>query len=418
MDAERVPPAVLIGNSLGGHVALDLALQRRSVSAASCSPDPRGSSSGASRAVCRLAPRRLRAQKMNEVFHNRRHGDAGVGRGDPGPLTPRSYGMRVLRLARSAKRNNLEDGSEIRCPTLLVWGNGDQSRRPPHRAIRLLDIPSPRLASCPSAAMRRCWSTRRPSRTWCEPRTSYRAGAVSGDERHWVAQLLGNWLARRLASWSRRRDPRHPGGRDSAGHGRPRFRDTVGSGPRVRRDPEVGDYQAGVPLNLSRLQAPRRSGGCTAGVDVPGPGRPPSSARRRGPRPGQDNPRHERRARMHRQVVGCSLRAPPSGRAERLKGACCFSGGTTPITPSGRHAESAICPAWPCDGFPRSWGRYSPGPEIAAIPGWAEGLPAIAGERATRISGCLGDAVLDVGPVRAGAPGDRRQCCSGTVGQR
>jgi pimeloyl-ACP methyl ester carboxylesterase len=26
MDAERIPPAVIIGSSLGGHIALDLAL--------------------------------------------------------------------------------------------------------------------------------------------------------------------------------------------------------------------------------------------------------------------------------------------------------------------------------------------------------------------------------------------------------
>jgi pimeloyl-ACP methyl ester carboxylesterase len=151
MDAERVPPAIVIGNSLGGHVALDLALHApERVRGLVLS----GSSGLFERSFTRGVPHRPSAafvrEKMTEVFH------------DPAMVTPewveairsrvsqRRYVMRVLQVSRSARRYNLEDRlGEIRCPTLLVWGTEDRVT-PRDVAIRFHDrIPSATLRLVP-----------------------------------------------------------------------------------------------------------------------------------------------------------------------------------------------------------------------------------------------------------------------------
>jgi pimeloyl-ACP methyl ester carboxylesterase len=93
MDAERVPPAVVIGNSLGGHVALDLALHApERVRGLVLS----GSSGLFERSFTRGVPHRPSAafvcEKMTEVFHDpawsrpsgwRRSGTASAGAATP-----------------------------------------------------------------------------------------------------------------------------------------------------------------------------------------------------------------------------------------------------------------------------------------------------------------------------------------------
>ena len=151
MDAERVPPAIVVGNSLGGHVALDLALHAPArVRGLVLS----GSSGLFERSFTRGVPHRPSAEfvreKMTEVFH------------DPAMVTPdrveeirdrvsrRPDVLRVLQVSRSARRYNLEDRlGLIRCPTLLVWGTEDRIT-PREVAIRFLDgIPSATLRLVP-----------------------------------------------------------------------------------------------------------------------------------------------------------------------------------------------------------------------------------------------------------------------------
>jgi pimeloyl-ACP methyl ester carboxylesterase len=151
MAAERVPPAVVVGNSLGGHVALDLALHAPERVRALVLT---GSSGLFERSFTRGVPHRPSAEfvreKMTEVFH------------DPAMVTPewveavrervsrRSYALRVLQVSRSAKRYNLEDRlGEIQCPTLLVWGTEDRVT-PRDVALRFLDgLPSATLRLVP-----------------------------------------------------------------------------------------------------------------------------------------------------------------------------------------------------------------------------------------------------------------------------
>jgi 2-hydroxy-6-oxonona-2,4-dienedioate hydrolase len=151
LDAERVPPAVVVGNSLGGHVALDLALHApERVRALVLS----GSSGLLEKSFTRGIPRRPSAEfvreKMTEVFH------------DPAKVTServeavrdivsrRSYTLRAIQVSRSARGYNLEQRlREIRCPTLLVWGTEDRIT-PRSAAIRFLEgIPSATLRLVP-----------------------------------------------------------------------------------------------------------------------------------------------------------------------------------------------------------------------------------------------------------------------------
>jgi pimeloyl-ACP methyl ester carboxylesterase len=128
MEAIELPPAVVCGNSLGGHVALELAL--------TCPGWVEGliltGSSGLfERSFTNRVPHQPTGayvrERMEEIFY------------DPTLVTPewvesirrivttRRTALRVLQVARAAKRHNVEDRlSQIQVPTLLVWGKDDR----------------------------------------------------------------------------------------------------------------------------------------------------------------------------------------------------------------------------------------------------------------------------------------------------
>jgi pimeloyl-ACP methyl ester carboxylesterase len=128
MEALEMPRAVVGGNSLGGHLALELALAHpERVSGLILT----GSSGLFERGFTRGVPHRPTPEyvreKMEEIFY------------DPALVTPewvesvrrivtmRRSALRVLQVARAAKRHNIEDRlHEIRVPTLLVWGKDDR----------------------------------------------------------------------------------------------------------------------------------------------------------------------------------------------------------------------------------------------------------------------------------------------------
>lgn len=128
LDALDLSRALIGGNSLGGHVALRLALDHGErvsglVLTGSSGLFERGFSSGVPHRPDRTWVRR----KMEEVFFDPALVTEGWVEDVHHVITTPASALRVLRFARSARRDNLEDRlAEIRVPTLLVWGREDR----------------------------------------------------------------------------------------------------------------------------------------------------------------------------------------------------------------------------------------------------------------------------------------------------
>jgi pimeloyl-ACP methyl ester carboxylesterase len=132
MDALDIPRAVVGGNSLGGHVALALALDHpERVTGLVLT----GSSGLFERGFTRGVPHRPSAdyvrQKMEEVFYDPRLVTPEWVEAIRRTVTEPASTLRVLRFARAAKRHNIEARlQEIRVPTLMVWGREDRITPP------------------------------------------------------------------------------------------------------------------------------------------------------------------------------------------------------------------------------------------------------------------------------------------------
>jgi pimeloyl-ACP methyl ester carboxylesterase len=128
MDALDIPRAVIGGNSLGGHVALRLALDHAErvsglVLTGSSGLFERGFASGVPH---RPDPCWVR-RKMEEVFYDPGLVTDGCVEDVHRLITTPACALRILRLARDARRDNLASRlGEIRVPTLLIWGLEDR----------------------------------------------------------------------------------------------------------------------------------------------------------------------------------------------------------------------------------------------------------------------------------------------------
>lgn len=129
-------PAVLVGNSFGGHVALRLALEHaahvRGLVLA-------GSSGLIEKSMVRdvqIRPsREWLVEKIGELFYDRAFmREADVDRAYR-ELSERSKARAMVRLSRTARRDHLGDRiSAIGAPTLLIWGRNDVVT-PPEAAL-------------------------------------------------------------------------------------------------------------------------------------------------------------------------------------------------------------------------------------------------------------------------------------------
>jgi 2-hydroxy-6-oxonona-2,4-dienedioate hydrolase len=132
LDALDIPRAVIGGNSLGGHVALEVALARpERVSGLILT----GSSGLLERGVTRGVPRRPTAEyvkaKMEEVFYDPSFVTPACVESARHVLNTRSLAARVIRFAHASQRHRIEDRlGEIRAATLLVWGEDDRITPP------------------------------------------------------------------------------------------------------------------------------------------------------------------------------------------------------------------------------------------------------------------------------------------------
>jgi len=131
-------PAVVVGNSFGGHVALKIALERPDLVRALVLA---GSSGLIERSMVRevqIRPsREWLVNKIGELFFDRsKMNPADVDRAHS-ELSHRGHARGMVKLTRSARRNHLgDDIHRITAPTLLIWGRQDIVT-PPEAALEL-----------------------------------------------------------------------------------------------------------------------------------------------------------------------------------------------------------------------------------------------------------------------------------------
>ena len=156
LKREVAEPAVLVGNSFGGHVALRTALDEP---AAVRGLVLAGSSGLFERTLVRGAPvrppRHWLEKKIAELFYDKscvREDD--IDRAHAA-LSDRRGARAMIRLSRTARRNNLGDSiGNIHQPTLLIWGRQDIVT-PPSAAQGFLDL----MPRCEIVWVDRCGHT-------------------------------------------------------------------------------------------------------------------------------------------------------------------------------------------------------------------------------------------------------------------
>jgi pimeloyl-ACP methyl ester carboxylesterase len=132
LDASGSEQFVLVGNSLGGHVAIRLALAAPEriaglVLAGSSGLFERGFESG----VPRRPDRAWVTRKISEVFHDPAFVTESLVDESHAVLLDRRRYVALVRLARSAKQENLSAVlPSLRVPTLLLWGAEDRITPP------------------------------------------------------------------------------------------------------------------------------------------------------------------------------------------------------------------------------------------------------------------------------------------------
>jgi pimeloyl-ACP methyl ester carboxylesterase len=128
MDALEIGRAVVGGNSLGGHVALELALAHpERVSGLVLT----GSSGLFERGFTRGVPHRPTAayirEKMEEIFYDPALVTDAWVESVHHTVTTRFSALRVLKVARAARARSVEPLlPTLQAPTLLVWGRDDR----------------------------------------------------------------------------------------------------------------------------------------------------------------------------------------------------------------------------------------------------------------------------------------------------
>lgn len=127
LDREIGEPAVLVGNSFGGHVALRVTHERPELVNALILA---GSSGLIERTVVRGAPvrpsREWLVEKIGELFYDKsKMNPEDVERAHK-LLNERGGARAMVKLSKTARRDNMTDDlADINQPTLLVWGRQD-----------------------------------------------------------------------------------------------------------------------------------------------------------------------------------------------------------------------------------------------------------------------------------------------------
>jgi pimeloyl-ACP methyl ester carboxylesterase len=132
VDALELPPAVVGGNSLGGHLALELALRYPArVSGLILTGSSGLFERGFTRGVPHVPTTAIIREQMEAIFYDASLVTPSWVESVRRILTMRASALRVVQVARSAKRSSLEARlPEIRVPVLLAWGKDDRITPP------------------------------------------------------------------------------------------------------------------------------------------------------------------------------------------------------------------------------------------------------------------------------------------------
>lgn len=120
-------PAVLVGNSFGGHVALRLALEHAHTTLGLVLAGSSGLIEKSMVSDVQIRPSREWLQrKIGELFYDQKNMNPADVERAYGELSRRNGARAMVKLSRSARRNHLGSRlGQIRQPTLLIWGRQD-----------------------------------------------------------------------------------------------------------------------------------------------------------------------------------------------------------------------------------------------------------------------------------------------------
>lgn len=132
LDAWGVDKAAIGGNSLGGHVALQLALKNpERISGLVLTGSSGLFERGFDHNVPHHPTRDWLRRKMREVFYDETHITEALLDEVGQRVLDRRRALQLLRVAKSAKRDNLRQFlPAITCPVLLAWGDSDHITPP------------------------------------------------------------------------------------------------------------------------------------------------------------------------------------------------------------------------------------------------------------------------------------------------
>lgn len=132
LDTLGLAPSVLVGNSLGGHVALLCAIRRPETVLALVLAGASGIyevDMGTS--TLRRRDRDYIRERAAMTFHDPKHATEELVDNVLELVNNRKHALRLLRMARSAQSETVTDRlDQIKPPTLLIWGADDQITPP------------------------------------------------------------------------------------------------------------------------------------------------------------------------------------------------------------------------------------------------------------------------------------------------
>ncbi|MDB4349700.1 alpha/beta hydrolase [Omnitrophica bacterium] len=126
-DSKGLDKTTYMGNSLGGHIALDIAIKNRDRIEGLILTGSSGLFERSYEKDLQIHPTKLYLRKkIGEVFFDQRHVTDALVDDVYNVLLNRRNKVKFVRLSKSAKGYNVKDALHlVDCPTLLIWGRED-----------------------------------------------------------------------------------------------------------------------------------------------------------------------------------------------------------------------------------------------------------------------------------------------------